>query len=87
VLIETLQFNRSFRAMFSERLRARIEQREAVLWLLDRKRAEAGKPDLGSAIEAKILALEMADLDTATAAQEAEEEAASTKVPNTKNSV
>ena len=73
--------------MSSASLRARLEQREAVLRLLDRKRAGTGKPELGSVMEAKILALEMADLEAATAAQEAEEEAASTKVPNTKNSV
>jgi hypothetical protein len=61
--------------MPAERLRTRLEQREAVLRLLDRKRASTGKPDLGSVMEAKILALEMVDLEAATAAQEAEEDA------------
>jgi hypothetical protein len=71
--------------MPSVRLQARLEQREAVLRLLDRKRAATGKPDLGSALEAKILALEMADLEAATAAQAAAKDAIKAKVRATRN--
>lgn len=56
--------------MVSDRLRARLEQREAVLRLLDRRRAETGDPNLGRSMETKILDLELADLAGAVAAEE-----------------
>jgi len=59
--------------MVSHRLRVRLEQREAVLRLLDRRRAETGDPNLGRGMEAKILDLEIADLVSAMAAEESVE--------------
>ena len=56
--------------MVSNGLRVRLEQREAVLRLLDRRRAQTGDPNLGSGMEKKILDLELADLETTTAIQE-----------------
>lgn len=61
--------------MVSDRLRVRLEQREAVLRLLDRRRAETGDPNLGRGMETKILDLEMADLVSAMAAEESVERA------------
>lgn len=61
--------------MVSDRLRVRLEQREAALRLLDRRRAETGDPNLGRGMETKILDLEMADLVSATAAEESVERA------------
>ena len=59
--------------MVSDRLRVRLKQREAVLRLLDRRRAETGDPNLGSGMEKKILDLELADLETIMAIQESTE--------------
>ena len=59
--------------MVSDRLRARLEQREAVLRLLDRRRAETGDPNLGRSMETKILDLELADLAGAVALEESAE--------------
>jgi len=56
--------------MVSERLRTRLVRREAVLALIDQRRSETGKPNLGWALEKKLLDLELADLESATAAQE-----------------
>jgi len=61
--------------MVSDRLRVRLEQREAVLRLLDRRRAETGDPNLGRGMETKILDLEMTDLVSAVAAEENAERA------------
>jgi hypothetical protein len=66
--------------MVSDRLRARLEQREAVLRLLDRRRAETGDPNLGRNMETKILDLELADLAGAVAAAENAERALVPKV-------
>jgi hypothetical protein len=55
--------------MVSHRLRVRLEQREAVLRLLDRRRAETGDANLGRGMETKILDLELADLVSAVAAE------------------
>lgn len=69
--------------MVSDRLRVRLEQREAVLRLLDRRRAETGDPNLGRGMEAKILNLELADLLSAVAAEESAERAMVPKIdPN-----
>jgi hypothetical protein len=59
--------------MVSDRLRTRLEQREAVLRLLDRRRAETGDPNLGRSMETKILDLELADLADAVALEESAE--------------
>jgi hypothetical protein len=67
--------------MASHRLRVRLEQREAVLRLLDRRRAETGDPSLGRGVEAKILDLELADLASAVAAEENAERALVAKIP------
>lgn len=56
--------------MVSDRLRIRLVRREAVLVLIDRRRAETGNPNLAWALEKKLLDLELADLESATAAQE-----------------
>ena len=66
--------------MVSDRLRVRLEQREAVLRLLDRRRAETGDPNLGRGMEAKILDLELADLVSAVAAEENAERALVPKI-------
>jgi len=55
--------------MVSARLRLRLEQREAVLQILDQRRAKTGDPNLGWGMEKKILDLELADLENAMAAQ------------------
>jgi hypothetical protein len=62
--------------MASERLRVRLEQREAVLRILDRRRAQTGDPNLGWGMEKKILDLELADLETTTGIQERTERTA-----------
>jgi hypothetical protein len=59
--------------MVSDHLRVRLEQREAVLRLLDRCRAETGDPNLGWGVEKKILDLELADLEMTMAIQESTE--------------
>ena len=56
--------------MVSERLIARLEQHEAVLRMLDRRRAQSGDPNLGSGMEKKILDVELADLETTQGIQE-----------------
>ena len=66
--------------MVSERLRTRLVRREAVLALIDQRRSETGKPNLGWALEKKLLDLELADLESATAAQESIEPAPKRKV-------
>jgi len=66
--------------MVSDRLRVRLEQREAVLRLLDRRRMETGDPNLGRSMETKILDLELADLVSAVAAEESAERALVPKV-------
>jgi len=50
----------------SEHLRTRLECREAVLRLLDRRRSETGDPNIGSAVEKRILDLELSDLERAS---------------------
>ena len=57
--------------MCSDRLRARLIAINAILLEVDRRRAESGNPDVGWAIERQILDSEMADLEIATALQEA----------------
>src|SRR6266849_3683085 len=59
--------------MASGRLRVRLQQREAVLRLLDRRRGQTGDPNLGSGMEKKILDLELADLETTMGIQESTE--------------
>ncbi len=54
-------FRQKASQMVSDRLRVRLEQREAVLRLLDRRRAQTGDPNLGWGMEKKILDLELAD--------------------------
>jgi hypothetical protein len=66
--------------MVSHRLRVRMEQREAVLRLLDRRRAETGDANLGRGMGTKILDLELADLVSAVAAEESAERALVPKV-------
>jgi hypothetical protein len=56
--------------MVSDRLLTRLTRHEAVLVLVDRRRKESGNPDLGWALEKKVLEIEMADLEAAIAAQE-----------------
>jgi hypothetical protein len=56
--------------MVSDRLRIRLVRREAVLVLIDRRRGETGNPNLGWALEKKLLDLELADLESAMAAQD-----------------
>lgn len=65
--------------MVSHRLRVRLEQREAVLRLLDRRRVETGDPNLGCGMEKKILDLELADLEVAVLAEASEQEALTPK--------
>ena len=76
-MTEVLPLNGTFRQkasqMASGRLRVRLEQREAVLRLLDRRRGQTGDPNLGSGMEKKILDLELADLETTMAIQESTE--------------
>src|SRR5437879_7583084 len=57
-------------AMVSHRLRTRLTRHEAVLVLIDRRRIETGDPNLGLALEKKVLDIEMADLEAAIVAQE-----------------
>jgi hypothetical protein len=57
-------FRQKASQMVSDRLRVRLEQREAVLRLLDRRRAQTGDPNLGWGMEKKILDLELADMET-----------------------
>jgi hypothetical protein len=59
--------------MASERLRIRLEQREAALRILDRRRAQTGDPNLGWGMEKKVLDLELADLETTMGIQESTE--------------
>ena len=66
--------------MVSHSLRTRLEQREAVLRLLDRRRVETGDPNLGRGMENKILDLELADLVSAVAAEESAEKALVSKL-------
>jgi hypothetical protein len=60
-------------AMVSDHLRTRLARCESVLVLLERRRAESGNPDLGWHLERKLMDFELADLETATAAQESTE--------------
>jgi hypothetical protein len=57
----------------SDRLFTRLLRHEAVLVLIDRRREETGNPNLGWALERKVLDIEMADLEAAIAAQESAE--------------
>ncbi|HYL93856.1 MAG TPA: hypothetical protein VEW69_11950 [Alphaproteobacteria bacterium] len=66
-------FLREQRAMLSDRLKTRLERREAVLRLIDRRRAETGNSNLGWSVEKLILDLEMVDLEMAIATQERSE--------------
>jgi hypothetical protein len=66
-------FRQKASQMASGRLRVRLEQREAVLRLLDRRRGQTGDPNLGSGMEKKILDLELADLETTMGIQESTE--------------
>jgi hypothetical protein len=66
-------FRQKASQMVSDRLRVRLEQREAVLRLLDRRRGQTGDPNLGSGMEKKILDLELADLETTMGIQESTE--------------
>ena len=59
--------------MASNRLRVRLKQREAVLRLLDRRRAKTGDANLVRGMETEILGLELADLVSAVAAEESAE--------------
>jgi len=59
--------------MVSAHLKARLEQHEAVLRILDRRRAQTGDPTLGSCVEKKILDLELADLEKNTGIHESTE--------------
>jgi hypothetical protein len=62
-------------AMVSDQLKTRLVLREAVLQLLDRRRAESGDPTIGVAMEKRILDLELADLEMAMAIQDRKEQA------------
>ncbi len=66
-------FRQKASQMASDRLTVRLEQREAVLRLLDRRRGQTGDPNLGSGMEKKILDLELADLETTMGIQESTE--------------
>jgi hypothetical protein len=61
--------------MVSDQLKTRLVLREAVLQLLERRRAETGDPALGVAMEKRILDLELADLEMAMAIQKRKEDA------------
>lgn len=61
--------------MVSDRLLTRLTRHEAVLVLIDRRRNETGNPNLGWALEKKVLEIEMADLEAAIVAQESTEHA------------
>ncbi|HUI79755.1 MAG TPA: hypothetical protein VLY24_17635 [Bryobacteraceae bacterium] len=56
--------------MISDRLKTRLTTVEAILTMIDRRRAETGLSSLGSAMERRILDAEMADLEKTTAIQE-----------------
>jgi len=66
-------FGKKVAQMVSARLRTRLERREAVLRILDRRRAQTGDPNLGWGMEKKILDLELADLETTMGIQESTE--------------
>jgi hypothetical protein len=61
--------------MMSDRLRTRLTRHEAVLVLIERRRTETGNPNLGWALEKKVLEIEIADLEAAIVAQESTEHA------------
>ncbi len=56
--------------MVSERLRKRLASVNAILDLLDLRRAQSGDGNLGSAMERRIVDAELADLERTMAAQE-----------------
>jgi hypothetical protein len=74
VLYET-HFKQETEPMVSDRLLTRLTRNEAVLVLIDRRRKETGNPNLGWALEKKVLEIEIADLEAAIAAQESTEHA------------
>jgi hypothetical protein len=59
--------------MVSERIRSRLIMREAILAMIDRRRADTGDPNVGMAAEKQVLDLELRDLERAVAAQESTE--------------
>ena len=61
--------------MTSERLKNRLELREAVLSHIDRRRTITGDPNIGAGAERYILDVELSDLERATIAQENLEQA------------
>ncbi len=63
--------------MISQRIKTRLVLREAILTLIDRRRAETGDPAAGLGAERQVLDLELADLERATIAQESTENAVS----------
>jgi len=77
VVIEVLKshFKQEIDPMVSDRLLTRLTRHEAVLVLIDRRRKETGNPNLGWALEKKVLEIEMADLEAAVVAQESTEHA------------
>jgi hypothetical protein len=70
--------------MISQRIKTRLVLREAILTLIDRRRAETGDPATGLGAERQVLDLELADLERATVAQESMENALSRKAPSDK---
>jgi len=59
--------------MLSDRLKTRLEHREALLRLIDRRRTDTSNSNLGRGVEKAILDLEMADLEMAAAIQESKQ--------------
>lgn len=71
--------------MISQRIKTRLVLREAILTLIDRRRAETGDPATGLGAERQVLDLELADLERATVAQESMENALSRKTQSNKS--
>ena len=62
--------------MTSERLKSRLHTVKGILEMIDRRRMETGLPNLGSAMERRILDAEMSDLELSIALQTESEQAA-----------
>jgi hypothetical protein len=55
--------------MISHRVQARLVKHEALLAMIDHRRADTGDPSVGITIEKQVLDLELADLEKAMAIQ------------------
>jgi len=63
-----------------KRLRNRLTAVNAVLQEIDRRRIQTRNPDVGWAIEKRVLDAEMLDLERAIAAQESDEHSAAPNI-------